>query len=85
MKGLTELSKKWPEIVKIALINLVFLAIFIELGAAALYWSKSKQLFYTRSENQTNEAIAQLGLPINQTATDETILERLHPFFWICS
>ncbi|MGL4504016.1 MAG: hypothetical protein ACRCU2_33445, partial [Planktothrix sp.] len=64
-----------------ALINLVFLAIFIELGAAALYWSKYKQLFYTRSENQTNEAIAQLGLPINPTTTDETILERLHPFF----
>ncbi len=81
MKRWTELPKKWPEIVKIALINLCFLAIFIELGAAALYWSKHKQLFYTRSEDQTNEAIAQLGLPINPTTTDETILERLHPFF----
>ncbi|MCT7988843.1 hypothetical protein [Laspinema olomoucense] len=81
MKKLTELPKKLPEIVKITLINLVFLAIFIELGAAALYWSKYKQLFYTRSDRSTNEAIAQLGLPLNQTATDETILERLHPFF----
>ncbi len=81
MKKLTELRKNLPEIIKIALINLVFLAIFIELGAAALYWSKNKQLFYTRSENQTDEAIAQLGLPINPTTTDETILERLHPFF----
>lgn len=81
MKPLKELQKKLPEFFKIALINLVFLAIFIELGAAALYWSKYKQLFYTRNENQTNEAIAQLGLPMNQTATDETVLERLHPFF----
>jgi len=81
MKKLSEFPKKLPGIVKIALINLVFLAIFIELGAAALYWSKYKQLFYTRSDRQTDEAIAQLGLPINQTATDETILERLHPFF----
>ncbi|MCT7983285.1 hypothetical protein NG796_08265 [Laspinema sp. A4] len=81
MKRLSALQKKIPEIVKIALINLVFLAIFIELGAAALYWSKYKQLFYTRNENQTNEAIAQLGLPLSQTATDETVLERLHPFF----
>lgn len=81
MKKLTELPKNLPEIVKIVVLNLVFLAIFIELGAAALYWSQNKQLFYTRSDRQTNEAIAQLGLPINQTATDETILERLHPFF----
>ncbi|MBO0352144.1 hypothetical protein J0895_24290, partial [Phormidium pseudopriestleyi FRX01] len=68
MKKLSEFPKKLPGIVKIALINLVFLAIFIELGAAALYWSKYKQLFYTRSDRQTDEAIAQLGLPINQTA-----------------
>ncbi|WP_293128411.1 hypothetical protein [Microcoleus sp. bin38.metabat.b11b12b14.051] len=73
-----KLSSKTSEIIKIALINLAFLLIFLELGSLGWYFVKHKQFFYTRSKAQDKSA---LGINLEGVRLNQSIVNRLHPFF----
>ncbi|MGE5657135.1 MAG: hypothetical protein ACM37W_11015 [Actinomycetota bacterium] len=76
MKNL-DLVKKSKEIFKVALINLVVLLVFLEIGSLGFYWLKHKQFFYTRDLSKDNEFQKQLeGVRLS-----DSIVERFHPFF----
>ncbi|AFZ05045.1 hypothetical protein Osc7112_0437 [Oscillatoria nigro-viridis PCC 7112] len=77
MKDL-KLLKKGHEFLKIALINLVLLLVFLELGSLAWYFVKHKQFFYTREKTQDKSA---LGINLEGVRLNESIVERFHPFF----
>jgi len=77
MKDLKVINKS-QEIIKIALINLVLLLVFLELGSLAWYFVKHKQFFYTR-EKPPNES--PLGINLEGVRLNESIVERFHPFF----
>ena len=47
--------KQIKEWLKIALINLVMLAVFLELGSLGFYLIRNNQFFYTRERPQTNQ------------------------------
>lgn len=81
MNFLSQWLKKNKELINIIFFNLIFLAIFVELGSLAFYFVKHKQLFYTRNDTQQKEAIAEAGFSLDEARIDEGILERLHPFF----
>ena len=70
--------KKSQEVLKIALINLAFLLIFLELGSLGWYFVKHKQFFYTRSKAQDKSA---LGINLEGVRLNQSIVNRLHPFF----
>ncbi|MGL5081508.1 MAG: hypothetical protein ACRC8A_08470 [Microcoleaceae cyanobacterium] len=61
-----------------AVINLLLLFAFLELGSLAFYFVKHKQLFYTR---QKTEDYQDLGINLEGVRFGETVVERLHPFF----
>lgn len=67
--------KEW---VKIALVNLVMLAVFLELGSLAFYFIRNNQFFYTRERPQTSQ---DLGLNLEGMRMELSVVERLHPFF----
>jgi hypothetical protein len=77
MKDLNFL-KNSQEIIKIALINLVLLLVFLELGSLGWYFVKHKQFFYTRAKQLDKSA---LGINLEGVRLNESIVERFHPFF----
>ena len=70
--------KKGQEFLKIALINLVLLLVFLELGSLGWYFVKHKQFFYTRAKPLDKSA---LGINLEGVRLNESIVERFHPFF----
>ncbi|WP_377476055.1 MAG: hypothetical protein P2A85_25010 [Microcoleus anatoxicus] len=70
--------KKSPEIIKIALINLLLLLAFLELGSLGWYFVKHKQFFYARQKPLDKSA---LGINLEGVRLNESIVERFHPFF----
>jgi len=70
--------KNSQEIIKIALINLVLLLVFLELGSLGWYFVKHKQFFYTREKPPNKSA---LGINLEGVRLNESIVERFHPFF----
>ncbi|HBL00091.1 MAG TPA: hypothetical protein DD001_23600 [Microcoleaceae bacterium UBA10368] len=70
--------KNSQEIIKIALINLVLLLVFLELGSLGWYFVKHKQFFYTREKPLDKSA---LGINLEGVRLNESIVERFHPFF----
>ena len=70
--------KNSQEIIKIALINLVLLLVFLELGSLGWYFVKHKQFFYTRAKQLDKSA---LGINLEGVRLNESIVERFHPFF----
>ncbi|MEG4944819.1 hypothetical protein [Microcoleus sp. F4-D5] len=76
MKDLKSL-KKGQEFLKIALINLVILLVFLELGSLGWYFVKHKQFFYTREKTQDKSA---LGINLEGVRLNQSIVERFHPF-----
>lgn len=70
--------KKIKEIAKTTLVNLVVLAIFLELGSLGFYFIRNNQLFYTRPQPETSQ---DLGLSLEGMRMEISIVERLHPFF----
>jgi hypothetical protein len=70
--------KNSQEIIKIALINLVLLLVFLELGSLGWYFVKHKQFFYTRAKTLDKSA---LGINLEGVRINESIVERFHPFF----
>lgn len=67
------------ESLKIALINGLFLLIFLELGSAIFYFFKNNQLFYTREKPKDYR---ELGINLEGIRFGESlVVERLHPFF----
>ena len=74
------LSKKAKGWGKTVLINLFVLLTFLELGSLIFYWSKTQQFFYTRNQNNTSENQG-LNLELGSLRLEESIVERLHPFF----
>ncbi|MEG4120774.1 hypothetical protein QUA43_25310 [Microcoleus sp. N9_B4] len=77
MKDLKFLNKG-QEFLKVALINLVTLLFFLELGSLAWYFVKHKQFFYTREKTQDKSA---LGINLEGVRLNQSIVERFHPFF----
>jgi hypothetical protein len=77
MKDFNFISKS-KEIIKIALINLVLLLVFLELGSLGWYFVKHKQFFYTREKPKDKSA---LGINLEGVRLNESIVERFHPFF----
>jgi hypothetical protein len=77
MKDLNFL-KKGQEFLKIALVNLVLLLVFVELGSLGWYFVKHKQFFYTREKPKDKSA---LGINLEGVRLNESIVERFHPFF----
>ncbi|PSB35641.1 hypothetical protein C7B69_05610 [filamentous cyanobacterium Phorm 46] len=77
MKDL-KLINKSQEILKIALINLAFLLVFLELGSLGWYFVKHKQFFYTRDKAENKSA---LGINLEGVRLNQSIVERFHPFF----
>ncbi|OCQ91677.1 hypothetical protein BCD67_09220 [Oscillatoriales cyanobacterium USR001] len=73
-----DLVKRSKEIAKIALINLVLLFVFLELGSLGWYFVKNRQFFYTRDKATDTK---KLGINLERVRVKETIVERLHPFF----
>ncbi|MEG4445911.1 hypothetical protein QUB47_29295 [Microcoleus sp. AT9_B5] len=69
--------KKGQEFLKIALINLVILLVFLELGSLGWYFVKHKQFFYTREKTQDKSA---LGINLEGVRLNQSIVERFHPF-----
>jgi hypothetical protein len=76
MKDLNFL-KKGQEFLKIALVNLVLLLVFVELGSLGWYFVKHKQFFYTREKPKDKSA---LGINLEGVRLNESIVERFHPF-----
>lgn len=70
--------KKGQEFLKIALVNLVLLLFFLELGSLGWYFVKHKQFFYTREKPKDQSA---LGINLEGVRLNESIVERFHPFF----
>jgi uncharacterized ubiquitin-like protein YukD len=77
MKNFKFINKS-QEIIKIALINLLFLLVFLELGSLGWYFVKHKQFFYTRQKPLDKSA---LGINLEGVRLNESIVERFHPFF----
>lgn len=77
MKDLNFL-KKGQESLKIALVNLVLLLVFLELGSLGWYFVKHQQIFYTR-EQQKDKFNVEINL--EGVRLRESIVERFHPFF----
>ena len=77
MKNSTALDKGKNILIIIA-VNLAIAFICLEALSLAFYFIKQKQFFYTRTKakEQVVEDIERLGIRI-----DESIVERLHPFF----
>jgi uncharacterized membrane protein YjgN (DUF898 family) len=74
MKDLKSL-KKGHEFLRIALINLVLLLVFLEVGSLAWYFVKHKQFFYTREKTQDKSALGinLEGVRLNES-TDLSLL-----------
>ncbi|MEG4212818.1 hypothetical protein [Microcoleus sp. S13_B4] len=70
--------KTWPEVLKVALVNLVLLLVFLELGSLGWYFVKHKQFFYTREKTQNK---SDLGINLEGVRLNKSIVERFHPFF----
>jgi hypothetical protein len=70
--------EKGKNILIIIAVNLAIAFIFMEAVSLAFYFIKQKQFFYTRTKakEQVVEDIERLGIRV-----DESIVERLHPFF----
>jgi len=77
MKDSTALEKGKNILILIA-VNLAIAFICLEALSLAFYFIKQKQFFYTRTKakEQVVEDIERLGIRV-----DESIVERLHPFF----
>ena len=73
-----KLVNKTQEILKVALINLVLLLVFLELGSLGWYFLKHKQIFYTREKREDKSA---LGVNLEGVRLNQSIVERFHPFF----
>ena len=73
-----KLVNKTQEILKVALINLVLLLVFLELGSLGWYFLKHKQIFYTREKREDKSA---LGVNLEGVRLNQSIIERFHPFF----
>ena len=73
-----KLINKTQEILKVALINLVLLLVFLELGSLGWYFVKHKQIFYTREKREDKSA---LGVNLEGVRLNQSIVERFHPFF----
>ena len=73
-----KLINKTQEILKVALINLVLLLVFLELGSLGWYFLKHKQIFYTREKREDKSA---LGVNLEGVRLNQSIVERFHPFF----
>ena len=73
-----KLVNKTQEILKVALINLVLLLVFLELGSLGWYFVKHKQIFYTREKREDKSA---LGVNLEGVRLNQSIVERFHPFF----
>ena len=73
-----KLINKTQEILKVALINLVLLLVFLELGSLGWYFLKHKQIFYTREKREDKSA---LGVNLEGVRLNQSIIERFHPFF----
>ena len=73
-----KLVNKTQEILKVALINLVLLLVFLELGSLGWYFVKHKQFFYTKEKTQDKSA---LGVNLEGLRLNQSIVERFHPFF----
>lgn len=70
--------KKGQDFLKIALVNLVLLLVFLELGSLGWYFVKHKQFFYTREQPKDKFNV---GINLEGVRLRESILERFHPFF----
>ena len=77
MKDSTALEKGKNILILIA-VNLAIAFICLEALSLAFYFIKQKQFFYTRTKakEQVVEDLERLGIRV-----DESIVERLHPFF----
>ena len=73
-----KLINKTQEILKVALINLVLLLVFLELGSLGWYFLKHKQIFYIREKREDKSA---LGVNLEGVRLNQSIVERFHPFF----
>ncbi|GFZ93021.1 hypothetical protein [Okeania sp. KiyG1] len=64
-------------------INLVLAFIGLEAVSLGFYYFQEKQLFYTRKNtvSQVREELEKTGTRLNTDINNESILERLHPFF----
>jgi hypothetical protein len=65
---------------KTLFVNLFLLLTFLELGSLIFYGSQTKQFFYTRRQNN-NSQNQDLNLELGSLRLEESIIERLHPFF----
>ena len=64
-------------------INLILAFIGLEVVSLGFYYSQEKQLFYTRKDtiSQVREDLEKTGTRLGTDLNNESILERLHPFF----
>ncbi|MBD2484630.1 hypothetical protein [Planktothrix sp. FACHB-1365] len=69
---------KAKEGIKIALINLVVLFVFLEMGSLIFYYFKHQKLYYTRDRS---EDVQNLGINLEGVRVNESVVERLHPYF----
>ncbi|MBE9143265.1 hypothetical protein [Planktothrix mougeotii] len=73
-----KVSPKVKEGIKIGLINLVVLFVFLEIGSLIFYYFKHQKLYYTRDRS---EDIQNLGINLEGVRVNESVVERLHPYF----
>lgn len=82
MKNLTLKKPKFlenpRELIGIIAVNLVMLLVFLELGSLGWYFIRYKELFYTRSKNAEAE---KAGINLAGIRLNNSIVERLHPYF----
>ncbi|NEP91448.1 MAG: hypothetical protein F6K18_34220, partial [Okeania sp. SIO2C2] len=67
----------------LVIINLVLAFIGLEAVSLGFYFSQKKELFYTRKNtiSQVREELEKTGTRLGADINNESILERLHPFF----
>ncbi|MEB3339612.1 hypothetical protein [Okeania sp.] len=64
-------------------INLVLALVGLEAVSLGFYFSQKKELFYTRKNtiSQVREELEKTGTRLDENLNNESIVERLHPFF----
>ena len=70
-------------VLRLASINFILAFIGLEVVSLAFYYSQEKQLFYTNKKtiSQVREELEKTGTRLGTDINNESILERLHPFF----
>jgi hypothetical protein len=71
--------KKPFKVLKLITINLLVLFLLLEIGSAGIYWLRTREFFYTRSNARLDAT--KIQFETGSAAADTSLLFQLHPYF----